>query len=90
MTTIQSIQFDLINTILKMDDIETLKGVQDKLNEKVNVKGKTVIPTVEVTYGISLHDIRSQQRVQKMLFEDVEALFADEEWDASLEELLVD
>ncbi|MEM1326729.1 MAG: hypothetical protein AAGI23_12280 [Bacteroidota bacterium] len=80
MTTIQSIQIDIISAILKTTDVETLKSVQKQLVEDVESSFQRNIPSVEIQYGVTLEEIKAQQQVKKVTFEEIEEMFAEEKW----------
>lgn len=90
MVTIQSMQREIINTVLKITDFETLKNVKARLMGDSMVEKYSGIPTVNIQYGVTLDEIREQQKIEKITFEEIEEMFREEEWDKPLLDLMVD
>jgi len=88
----ESLKSNIIETILQIEDKTALSKLNDfvktlpKANNSTN--GNQTIQPVELETGVSLADIREIQKVEPISFEAIQAMFKDEVWEASLEDLL--
>lgn len=64
----------------KKQSIETVETVVEKPRKK--------IPVAEIKKGVTLEEIKASQETKPRNYDKIVEMFADEEWEQSLEELL--
>lgn len=97
---IRNIRYNLIDAIMQTTDFEKLAAMYAiATNEKTAPKAvepiETVvekpvkkIPVVEIKKGVTLEEIKASQNTAPKDYDKIVKMFAEEEWEQSLEELL--
>jgi hypothetical protein len=94
---IKSIRYNLIDAIMQNTDFEQLMAAYKMVSngktatkeaEKVIEKPIKKIPVAEIRKGVTLEEIKANQKTTPKDYDKIVEMFAEEEWEQSLEELL--
>ena len=91
MVYLEKVRYDLIHAIMKITDVSKLEKMYAFAEE--NVKKESVQqppkpPMIDIQHGVSLAEIKASQVTSPLSFAEITAMFEDEPWEQSLEELL--
>ncbi len=92
MLDIKDIRHDLINIIMKIDDVEKLNSIYNELDRESKIEKESSLSVenalTSIRSKVSLDEIVEEQGIDQITYSQIRKISGDIEWEHSIEELL--